>query len=78
MKLRDLRFRIVLTAWMLAVYPKVLYAYIDPGSGSYFLQMLIGAVIGCIFAVKIYWVKIKSFFKGLFRKGGDNAGKESS
>jgi hypothetical protein len=52
--------------------PRVSYAYIDPGSGSYFLQMLIGVFIGTLFAVRIYWAKIKSFFIGLFKKGDDH------
>lgn len=38
------------------------FAYLDPGSGSLILQILIGAVAGAFFAVKAYWIKIKSFF----------------
>lgn len=37
-------------------------AYIDPGSGSMMLQVLIAAVLGALTAVKIYWHKIKNFF----------------
>lgn len=44
------------------LFPVYSYAYLDPGTGSYFLQMLIGIFIGIAFAVKIYWAKIKSFF----------------
>ena len=38
------------------------FAYLDPGSGSLIIQMLIGAVAAAGFAVKTYWMKIKSFF----------------
>lgn len=35
------------------------YAYLDPGSGSAFIQAIIGALVGAGFALKIYWAKIK-------------------
>ena len=37
------------------------YAYIDPGSGSYFLQLLIASLLAGLYSVKIYWAKIRSF-----------------
>lgn len=36
--------------------------YIDPGSGSYLLQMIIAAILGGLFYFKSLWWKIKSFF----------------
>jgi hypothetical protein len=38
--------------------------YLDPGSGSFLLQLLIAAILGGAFAVKVYWKKIKAFFTG--------------
>jgi len=38
--------------------------YIDPGTGSYLVQMLIAAVVGGIFILKGYWYRLKSFFTG--------------
>ena len=38
------------------------YAYLDPGTGSYILQVLIAAIVGGLFAIKPFWTKIKSFF----------------
>ena len=35
------------------------YAYLDPGSGSVVIQMLVGALAGVGIALKIYWQKIK-------------------
>ena len=35
------------------------YAYLDPGSGSVMIQMLIGALAGVGITMKIYWHKIK-------------------
>ena len=39
-------------------------AYLDPGSTSYALQMVIAGMVAVAFAVKTYWAKLKSFFTG--------------
>ena len=44
------------------------HAYIDPGTGSYIIQMMIGGLLGATFALKIYWKKIKAYFSTLFSK----------
>jgi len=36
--------------------------YVDPGSGSYLVQVIIAAVLGALFYFKAAWWKIKSFF----------------
>jgi hypothetical protein len=38
--------------------------YIDPGSGSYIIQMIIAAVLGVSFFFKNFWLNIKAFFTG--------------
>jgi hypothetical protein len=42
--------------------------YLDPGSGSYLIQLLLAASLGGAFAIKIYWKRITAFFGGLFGK----------
>lgn len=37
--------------------------YIDPGSGSYLVQVIIAAVLGFLFYFKNLWWRIRSFFK---------------
>ena len=37
-------------------------AYLDPGTGSFLLQMLMGGVAGCLVVVKLYWGYIKAWF----------------
>ncbi|HLB62618.1 MAG TPA: hypothetical protein VJN50_07805 [Actinomycetota bacterium] len=37
-------------------------AYIDPGSGSFIFQVLIGAALGAALAVKAFWRRIVGFF----------------
>jgi hypothetical protein len=36
--------------------------YVDPGSGSYLVQMIIAAILGALFYFKTIWWRIKSFF----------------
>jgi hypothetical protein len=44
------------------------FAYLDPGIGSYIFQVLVAALIGGLFTIKIFWQKIKNFFGNLFSK----------
>jgi hypothetical protein len=39
------------------------HAYLDPGTGSMLLQGLLGGIAGGAVIVKIYWARIKSFFR---------------
>ena len=43
-------------------------AYLDPGSGSFFLQLLLATLMGALFLVGAYWKKVKSFVRNLFSK----------
>ena len=36
--------------------------YVDPGSGSYLVQMIIAAIVGAMFYFKTLWWRVKSFF----------------
>lgn len=36
--------------------------YVDPGSGSYLVQVIIAAVLGALFYFKNLWWQIKAFF----------------
>lgn len=47
----------------LAVQSKPALAYLDPGTGSMMVQLLLGAVAGGLVAGKLYWMKIKQFFQ---------------
>jgi len=45
--------------------PSNAHAYIDPGTGSYILQLIIAGLVGALYAVKLYWARIKLFFTSL-------------
>jgi len=63
------RVLIVLFFLLYVMYPQEAYAYLDPGTGSYFFQILIGVLLGALFAIKLYWGKIIIFLKNFFAKG---------
>jgi hypothetical protein len=38
------------------------HVYLDPGSGSFLVQLLIAGIVGAGFLIKMYWKKIKGLF----------------
>lgn len=44
------------------------HLYLDPGSGSFILQIIIAALFGTLFVIKAYWQRIINFFRNLFSK----------
>lgn len=46
-------------------------AYLDPGSGSYLLQLLVAGFFGALFVIRMSWDRIKGFFRKLFNKQGN-------
>lgn len=53
---------------LITVFLRNNVAYLDPGSGSYLLQLLIAGLLGGFFVVRSSWDKIKSFFRNLFSR----------
>lgn len=47
--------------------------YIDPGSGSYLVQVIAAAVLGVAFFFKNIKLYIRSFFSRLFKKQKDTS-----
>jgi hypothetical protein len=54
----------------LVLFPSEAHAYLDPGTGSFILQMVIGAVLGGIVTIGLFWKRISSAFKNFFNKRG--------
>ena len=61
-------FILSVTAVLVAVHADTAQAYIDPGSGSYLLQFLVAGLLGGLFALKMYWKKMKAKFSDRFSK----------
>jgi hypothetical protein len=38
-------------------------AYLDPGTGSFMIQMLLAGLVGIAVAIRIFWKKIMAFIK---------------
>lgn len=45
----------------LAINTSIKY-YLDPGSGSMLIQIILGAVLGVGVLVRVFWANIKGFF----------------
>lgn len=58
---------VTFTLYFLMLGPQNTYAYIDPGTGSYLLQLMLAGLLGLAFTIKIFWQKIKMFFLKFFR-----------
>jgi hypothetical protein len=50
--------------------PYKAYAYLDPGTGSYLFQLAIAAILGGLYAIKVFWKNIKTFFTNIFSSEG--------
>ena len=44
------------------------YAYLDPGTGSFILQAIIGFLAAVSAGFLYYWTKVKNFFLKIFKK----------
>ena len=38
--------------------------YIDPGTGSFLLQLLIGGLLGGLATIKLWWARVKMLVRG--------------
>ncbi len=51
------------------LFPQTAHAYLDPGSGSYFLQIILASLLTGLYMIKLFWSKIKNFFSNRFGRG---------
>lgn len=59
---------IIYSILLLVIFEQNAFAYLDPGTLSYALQILISFLVGIYFFIKTFWQKIKNFFINLFKK----------
>jgi hypothetical protein len=43
-------------------------AYLDPGSGSFIIQLLIGGFVGLLLIIRTFWSRIKAYVNNLLGK----------
>ena len=46
---------------LILVIPQPAFAYLDPGTGSMMLQVLLAGLAGLLVVLRLYWKKIKAF-----------------
>jgi hypothetical protein len=51
----------------------VAQAYIDPGTGSYMLQLVIGGILGALFALGLFWKRTRAWVSRLFARRKNDA-----
>jgi hypothetical protein len=44
------------------------YAYIDPGTGSYILQIVIAGLVGAALTLKLFWRRLRLFMSNVASK----------
>ncbi|MBI2019368.1 hypothetical protein HYS95_01710 [Candidatus Daviesbacteria bacterium] len=54
------------------ITPTEAHAYLDPGSGSQFLQIILGFVLGGLFTLKVFWKRILFYLKRIFKDSSKN------
>lgn len=57
------------------IYVKSSFAYLDAGTGSMIIQLILGGVTGLAVILKLYWRNLKDFFKG---KKSENTEEDNS
>ncbi len=60
-------YRLLVAILICVFFTKNAYAYLDAGTGSYIVQVLIGVLMGVIITIKFYWRSIVDFFKNHFK-----------
>lgn len=53
--------KLLLVFCFLCISTASVFAYIDPGTGSYVVQLLIAASISAVFILKSQWKKFRDF-----------------
>ena len=61
-----LAWAILLICCVLCLPTTKVHAYLDPGSGSFVLQVLVASILGALVSLRLFWGRII----GLFKKGG--------
>jgi hypothetical protein len=52
-------------AWLFCIlfFSEPAWAYIDPSAAIIFFQFLIGGILGALLTIRMYWARIKAWFR---------------
>ena len=69
---------ITLLVLVIAVFSPPAHAYLDPSTGSMIVTAIVGIIASIGLAIRTYWYRLKSFFKGGKKVGRDGKGSPES
>ena len=58
--------KIALLTFLSLFFVQPAQAYIDPGTGSFIIQLLIAGFLGGLYALKVFWKQVVGFFVNIF------------
>ena len=73
-KKKYVQYKIIVLCMFLLVYTQPLYAYLDPGTGSMLLAVIVGIVSTLIFIIRSMWYKTLIMLRGIFSKKNNTDG----
>ena len=56
-------FSVVFVVAAICLFARPAHAYLDPSTGSLIFQIIAAAFLGVAVFIRIYWAKVKSFFR---------------
>jgi hypothetical protein len=69
MKTRPTKILLITAAFAMGGFSPSAFAYLDPSTGSMILSAIVGILATAGLALKTYWYKLKTLFKGQKVKG---------
>lgn len=57
---------------LILLLPNQVYAYLDPGTGSMLLQIILGGVAGLAILGRLFWNRLKDTLLSRTKKSGEN------
>lgn len=66
--------KIAISLFLLVSFASTANAYIDMGTGSYLIQILLASLLAVGIGIRAFWDKIKSFFSSKSSKKGQENG----
>lgn len=73
-----LRYVILYVMVVAVIFPPRADAYLDPGTGSYVLQIAAAVFFAGFFVIKTGWGRIKHFVGSVFNRKGAHSSEKSS
>lgn len=75
---RSVKYFIVYAIVLAVIFPPRADAYLDPGTGSYVLQIAAAVFFAGIFLLKAGWGHVKHFVSSVFHRKGEHSSEKSS